>query len=132
MAKLDKEEQARRDGMAYALKIAQERGIEGLEEEIKFRNATFLPIAVPRAACDEAIEKIKYNTIDTVLVLASVTLRDEFEFGKKRIERFKERFTLKTECLCEDYVTWDDLIQQLKEECGVDASIRYFNDNVRI
>jgi len=131
MAKLDKEEQARRDGMAYALKIAQERGIEGLEEEIKFRNATFLPIAVPRAACDEAIEKIKNNTIDTIMVLSAVTLRDEFEFGQKRLNRFIERFTLKTECLCEDYVTWDDLMQQLKEECGIATSIRYFNDNVQ-
>lgn len=132
MAKLNKEEQARREGMAYALKIAHEKGIEGLEEEIRFRNATFLPIAVPRAACNEAIEKIKNNTIDTVLVLSTVTLRDEFEFGKKRLERFKERFTLKTECLCEDYVTWEDLIEQLKEECGVATSIRYFNENIQV
>ena len=32
MAKLDKEEQARREGMAYALKVAREKGIDGLEE----------------------------------------------------------------------------------------------------
>ena len=30
-------EQARRDGMGYALKIAREKGIEGLEEEAKYR-----------------------------------------------------------------------------------------------
>lgn len=132
MAKLDKEEQARSDGMPYALRIARERGIEGLEEEIKFRNATFLPIAVPRAACDEAIARIKYNTIDTMLVLSAVTLRDEFEFGKKRINQFIERFNLKTECLCDDYVSWDDLIQQLREECGIEVGIRFFNDDVKI
>ena len=33
--------------MAYALKIAKERGIEGLEEECKWRNATHAPVGLP-------------------------------------------------------------------------------------
>ena len=37
MGKISKEEQARLQGMAYALKKKKEKGIEGLEEEIKFR-----------------------------------------------------------------------------------------------
>lgn len=37
-AKWSEIEQARRDGMGYALKIVREKGIEGLEEEVKFRN----------------------------------------------------------------------------------------------
>lgn len=32
----DKLEEARREGMAYALKIAKTKGIEGLEKECKF------------------------------------------------------------------------------------------------
>lgn len=32
MAKLSKEEQARREGMSYALRVAREKGIDGLEE----------------------------------------------------------------------------------------------------
>ena len=35
MGKIDKEQKARMDGMAYALKIAKEKGIDGLENEIK-------------------------------------------------------------------------------------------------
>ena len=31
MAKISKEEQARREGMAYALRIAKEKGVEELE-----------------------------------------------------------------------------------------------------
>ena len=38
MARIDKEEQARREGMAYAFKIAKERGIDGLEKELRLRN----------------------------------------------------------------------------------------------
>ena len=132
MAKLDKEEIARRDGMLYALKIAKEKGIEGLEEEIKYRNITEIPIALPRAKIDECIENIKLNTIDTMLILSAVTLRDEFGFGKERLARFIERFNLKTDCLVEDYCTWDDLRQNLEEECGIKLSIRQNNQNVRL
>lgn len=105
MARLDKEEIARRDGMAYALRIAKEKGIEGLEEEIKYRNITEIPIAIKRDKLNECIENIKLNTIDTILVLSAVTLRDEFGFGKARLARFIERFNLKTDCLVEDYCT---------------------------
>ena len=31
-------EQARRDGIGYALGIVREKGIEGLEEDVRFRN----------------------------------------------------------------------------------------------
>lgn len=37
-AKWEEIEQARRDGMGYALRIAREKGIKGLEDEIRFRN----------------------------------------------------------------------------------------------
>ncbi len=42
------EEKARREGMAYALKIAKEKGIEGLEDDLKMRNAINLPIPVSK------------------------------------------------------------------------------------
>lgn len=132
MARLDKEEIARRDGMAYALRIAKEKGIEGLEEEIKYRNITEIPIAIKRDKLNECIENIKLNTIDTILVLSAVTLRDEFGFGKERLARFIGRFNLKTDCLVEDYCTWDDLRQNLEEECGIKLSIRQNNQNVRL
>ena len=132
MARLDKEEIARRSGMMYALKIAKEKGIEGLEEEIKYRNITEIPIAIKRDKLNECIENIKLNTIDTILVLSAVTLRDEFGFGKERLARFIERFNLKTDCLVGEYCTWDDLRQNLEEECGIKLSIRQNNKNVRL
>lgn len=45
--KLSREEIARRQGMEYALKIAKEKGIEGLEQEIKRRGRTVAPCLVP-------------------------------------------------------------------------------------
>lgn len=128
MAKVDKEEQARREGMAYALKIAKEKGIVALEEELRFRNALRMPIAVPRKNCDEAINNIKMNVVDTVTILSAMTLRDEFGFGKKRIQQYVERFNLKAECIMEDYTTWNDQIECLREECGLNYVIRREQD----
>jgi hypothetical protein len=124
MAKESKEDLARREGMAYALKVAKEKGIEGLEEEIKFRGITKIPVGVPRSACDEAINKIKLNTIDTITILFAATLRDEFDFGTKRIQRALNRFNDKAEHIIGDYCTWDDYIQVIQEELGITLAIR--------
>lgn len=131
MAKINKEEQWRREGMAYALKVAKERGIEGLEEEIKYRNISLVPIAVSKEKMDECVNNIKMNTIDTMLILSASTLRDEFGFGKDRIARFIERFNLKAECLVDGFCTWDDQMTTLAEECGIQLSIRHNNKDVK-
>lgn len=45
-------------------------------------------------------------------------------FGQKRLDRFCERFNSKTEAICDGDIIWDDLIQTLKEETGLDFTIR--------
>lgn len=127
----NKEEIARREGMSYALRVAKEKGIAGLEEELKIRNATNLPVAVSVKAMEECVENIKLNTIDTITILSVATLHDEFGFGEKRIQKFLDRFDLKSSCLCESYVTWDDLIQNIKNELGITLDIRKNDTNVR-
>ena len=131
MAKENKEERARREGMSYALRIAKERGIDGLEEELKYRGATQLPIGVNRSACDEVIENIKGNTIDTIMIMACMVLRDEFGFGTKRLAQFIDRFNTKTDCLCDDYCTWQDLIDTIEAECGITLRIRANDKDVK-
>ena len=37
MARMSKEEQARREGMAYALRLAREKGLDALEADLKMR-----------------------------------------------------------------------------------------------
>ena len=128
MAKVNKEEQARREGMAYALKIAKEKGIDGLEEELRFRNALRMPIAVDRKECDECVNTIKINVVDTVTIMAAMVLLDEFDFDRDKIQQFTERFNFKTECLLDDYTTWEDQIQILKEERELDYVLRRPDD----
>lgn len=51
-------------------------------------------------------------------------LREEFDFGAKRCQRFIKRANLKAECIVDDLATWDDFIQQIKEELGIQITIR--------
>ena len=52
------------------------------------------------------------------------TLHDEFGFGEKRIQRAIDRFNFKAECLADDYCSWDDYIQTIKDELGIICDIR--------
>jgi hypothetical protein len=130
MARISKEERLRLEGMAQAYRIAQTKGMEGLKQDIEMRKATGIPVGVSPSAIDESIRRIKENTVDTVRILAAMTLRDEFGFGKTRLDRFVQRFNLKTECLQEEYVTWEDMTKALKEELGITFEIRKNEDNV--
>lgn len=131
MARIDKEEQARREGMAYALLIAKEKGIDALEEDLKMRNAIGLPVGVDRKALNQFTENVKFNTVDTMVILMAVTLHDEFGFGEKRVQRAIDRFMFKANCLDEDYTTWQEQIEILKEELGIELSIRAKDKDVR-
>lgn len=131
MARIDKEEQARREGMAYALRIAKEKGIDALEEDLKMRNAIGLPVGVDRKALNQFTENVKFNTVDTMVILMAVTLHDEFGFGEKRVQRAIDRFMFKANSLDEDYTTWQEQIEILKEELGIELSIRANDKDVR-
>ena len=132
MARIDKEEQARREGMAYALRIAKEKGIDALEEDLKMRNATNIPIGLTKKVIDKWCNGMKAQTIDSIGILAMVTLRDGFGFGTKRLNKFRDIFNNKTECLMNpDWTTWEDQLEILKEECGIDAFI-HVNKGIRV
>ena len=111
-------------GMIYALGIAKEKGIEGLEEEIRFRNITKVPITVKKEAVDEAIDRVKNCTVDTIRILALMTLKDEFGFGTKRLNQFIERFDSKTDCLVGGYTTWQEQIDTIAAENKIFLDIR--------
>lgn len=115
-----------------ALRIAKTKGIDGLEADLKMRNITGLPCAVSRAAMDECIMNIKYNVIDTFTILVAYTLHEKFGFGKTRLNRFIHDFNFQAECLDEDYCTWEDQIEILRQECGLDLSIRKNDKDVRV
>lgn len=127
----NKEEQARLQGLQFGLKIAEADGIEALREEVKRRGAYDIPVCLPHKVLEEFSERVKNQTLDAVMVLTLVVLRDEFGFGKKRLQQFMDRFDFKTECLVDGFTTWPEQLDILKEECGIELSIRMNDKNVR-
>ena len=125
MAKSDRKLlEARMAGAIWIMKLIEDKGIDEARKELATRRAMFVPLEISQQQLDETVYKIKMNTIDCVLIMSCMVLRDEFGFGQKRIKQFFDRFNLKTECLCDGNVVWDDFIEALKEETGIEFSIR--------
>ena len=124
MSNLKDYARGRNDGLAMALRIVEEDGIEGLRKEIKFRGVTGIHTALAKKELDQASKQIKEMTLDTMIVLAVATLHDEFDFGQKRCQRFMDRLELKAGCLIDDLATWTDYIKAIKDEIGLELSIR--------
>ena len=118
------------EGMRYAYDYIKQYGLDAFYEELKFRSKTNVPLRIARKAYEEAVEKeldrSRKCILDTVLIVAVTCLRDEFDFGKKRVARFIDRYNLKTACLMDPDIsglTFKDLQQYLKEELNLDMTI---------
>lgn len=128
MAKLDAYTQGRAEGMAFALKIAREGGIDALEKEIKFRNIWNLHMNVSSKDIMEIKKRVALRIIDISRCIALLTLRDEFGFAHDRGLRFLKRFDLKVACVGTDpddeqRVTLDDYIKAVDEEMNIQLKI---------
>lgn len=109
----------RDDGLALAMKIVREGGAEALEKEIKVRGATGISVNLSQKELDEKLNDIKELTIRTLLAMSVACLRDEFGFGKERLQRFVNRFMQKTECMADGWLTWKDLCETIEAETGI-------------
>lgn len=125
MSKANAEAKARIAGMEYALRRIRETSIEEFEREMKWRNENGISLPLTQQTINEGSWKIKARTIDTTLCMAMLVLHDEFGFGKAKLERFRERFNLKTSCMGDDMVSWSDFRKILKDECGIEMEIRF-------
>ena len=99
MAKLSKEETARYSGAEWALRLVEERGLDAAKAELESRGIRGIPLGLKQTDIDKFCEEEKANTVVTVMLMAAVTLRDEYDFGQQRIDRFIKRFNSKTEAL---------------------------------
>ena len=119
----NKEMQWRNEGIAYAYNIAKLRGLEALESEIKFRNVTHIPLGVSDKACNEAIERIKNNTLDTVTIMACYVLYEVFGFGHTQIQMFLDAIDREAGNL-KSMDDWQRYIDEIAEKTDIRLSIR--------
>ena len=124
MNKMREYERGREDGLLLALRIVEKDGIEGLRREIRFRGATGIHTSLAAKDLDEASQKIKDLTMDCFMVLSIASLHDVFGFGEKRIQRWAKKFNEGAEYLAEGLATWQDYIDGIKEQLGIEIEMR--------
>ena len=130
MSKMTDYQSGREDGLLLAEQLVKDGGLERLQEEIRYRGITQIHTQLAKKEIEKATIQIKLNTLDTVLLLAVSTIRDEFEFGAKRLKRLIERMERKSTCLLEDMATWEDFRKQMKEETGIAINVRESNGKI--
>jgi hypothetical protein len=57
--------------------------------------------------------------------MSLIALVDAFGFGHKRLEKFRDEFEFYCRQLVGDYVGWSEIVEALKEEKGIDLTIRW-------
>lgn len=115
-------QKGRNDGLALALKIVREGGADALEKEIRQRGVTGIHVNLTQEELIQALNPIKDMTVRTILAMSVATLRDEYGFGRERLQRFIDRFMRKTDCLTDDFITWRDICENIEEETGISLS----------
>ncbi len=120
MGRLTKYEQARRDGMDYAYRIVEEQGIEALEKRVDRNRKTFVPAFLSDAKLREFEERVKRNCIVSFTCMMAMVLRDKYGFGNKRMAEFSVAFHDMADSIAGEWLTYNDIIETIKEETGVD------------
>ena len=132
----DKEYQARLAGMAYALKVAREQGLDELEREVKRRGAVFIPLEISQKKLDEVTDFLADRIMSTMMPTMLVVLHEKFGFGRERMLKFQEGFLSRCEMLAAtdplggQYETVMDYVKEL-EKYGIEFSVKTIEDVAR-
>ena len=90
-------------------------GLKPLEQECKFRGATGIHTSLAVKDLDKASEKIKEVIADSFVILSIAVLHDDFGFGEKRCQRFRNGLDRAAEnindCLAES-IEYEDANKQ--------------------
>ena len=107
--------------MAYALIKIKQIGIEEFEKELAWR----MPRKCSLLVTEKDVKAFEHAVIervhDVVGIMSLAVLADEFDFDKEELDRFRQRFGLKCECINERYLTWDEQAKILKDEKGIEV-----------
>lgn len=132
MNKMREYERGREDGLDLAYRIVQHGGIEALKKELKFRGVTGIKTSLAAKDLGKAGEAIKEMTLDTITILALAVLHDDFGFGEKRCQKFMDGMDRGAQFLVEDLATWPDYIESIKEQMGIDVTIRWNDEDKKV
>ena len=99
---------------------------------MKFRGVTGIKTSLAAKDLGKAGEAIKEMTLDTITILALAVLHDDFGFGEKRCQKFMDGMDRGAQFLVEDLATWPDYIESIKEQMGIDVTIRWNDEDRKV
>ena len=120
--------QYRLEGMYYAYTKIQKVGMDEFAKELAWRSPRGCAITNTKIEVKQYEQDIIRRVQDVAMIFAMAVLVDEFDFGNEELDRFRERLLLKCSCLEENYLTWDEQKQILKDECGIEVDFRKGSD----
>lgn len=114
----------RLDGMYYAYAKIKENGIDEFAKELEYRSKRGVQLVNTKKDQQKFEREIIDRVQDVIMIFAIAVLADEFDFGSEEINRFIDRLQLKSECISDKYITWEEQQQILKDELGIDINFR--------
>lgn len=114
----------RLDGMYYAYAKIKENGIDEFAKELEYRSKRGVQLVNTKKDQQKFEREIIDRVQDVIMIFAIAVLADEFDFGSEEINRFIDRLQLKSDCISDKYITWEEQQQILKDELGIDINFR--------
>ena len=114
----------RLDGMFYAYAKIKEVGMEKFAEELQYRSKRGVQLINTKRDQQKFEREIIDRVQDVAMIFAIAVLVDEFDFGSEEVNRFIDRLKLKSDCIEDKYLTWDEQKQIIKDEIGIDIRFR--------
>lgn len=118
-------QRGRQDGLSLARDIVKKGGLEALEKEIQFRGKTGINTGIAMKELNKAAQPIKERTLDTFTILGVAALHDCFGFGQTRCQRWIDKIDEGADYLIDDFATWDDYINEIREQLNLTLDIRW-------
>lgn len=122
--------QGRNEGITFSVNTINEKGPDELIRIARQRKLVGLKTMIDPRLYERDLREAKRQMLDTILIMSIIVLKDEFDFGNKRLDRFRKRFNEKSECLETGNVTWIDLIEEIQEENGIELQLRKNDTNI--
>lgn len=121
---MTKEDKARLGAMTMIRDMLQNEGAEKTLQSLNYRIGNGYALPLTSRELDKFSDEVKLTVLDTVLIMCLAVLHDEFGFGAKRLNDFKARFNLKSQCIADGYIMWKDIQETLLDECGIATEIK--------
>ena len=74
---------------------------------------------VVAGAITETQQKIRFDTINDLMIMSLMVLHDKYGFGEKRLKKFHTEIASLGECLIAGTVKLEDIREYLRENCNV-------------